>query len=423
MLTRFRRDDIVLGAAVVLLALAIPLGVVSCDKVPLLAPTGTVITLIPTSNTLTLNSQIDIVATVIENGAAAGTGTGSTTSAGAGTPVQNGTVVTFTTTVGRIEPAEARTHNGKVTVKLISSGQSGTARITAFSGGASSAIDVKVGATGAEKIVMSASPQTLPSTGGSSTITATVADLGGSGLANIPVTFTTTAGTVSPTTTTTDANGFASTTLTTAATATVTARIAGAPNDAGGGTGATGANSITVTVGTRPLATFAANPTFGPAGTPITFTVTPATGANITGGTISYGDGASDSLGAISGAATFVHSYGGAGEFTASVTANDANGGSQTLQTTVVIGAASVTLAASDASPAVAEAVTFTATLPGNTQAVSFTFTFDDGTPPVRQTGNVVSHSFGTPGSHTVRVDVVTVGGATATAFTTVTVS
>jgi hypothetical protein len=313
MLTRFRRDDIVLGAAVVLLALAIPLGVVSCDKVPLLAPTGTVITLIPTSNTLTLNSQIDIVATVIENGAAAGTGTGSTTSAGAGTPVQNGTVVTFTTTVGRIEPAEARTHNGKVTVKLISSGQSGTARITAFSGGASSAIDVKVGATGAEKIVMSASPQTLPSTGGSSAITATVADLGGSGLANIPVTFTTTAGTVSPTTTTTDPNGFASTTLTTAATATVTARIAGAPNDAGGGTGATGANSITVTVGTRPLATFAANPTFGPAGTPITFTVTPATGANITGGTISYGDGASDSLGAISGAAAFVHSYGRAG--------------------------------------------------------------------------------------------------------------
>src|SRR4029453_15427001 len=133
MLTRFRRDDIVLGAVVILLAVAIPLGVVSCDKVPLLAPARSVIQLIPTSNTLSLNSQIDIVATVIENGAAAGTGTGSTTSAGAGTPVQNGTVVTFTTTIGRIEPAEARTHNGKVTVKLISAGQSGTARVTAFS--------------------------------------------------------------------------------------------------------------------------------------------------------------------------------------------------------------------------------------------------------------------------------------------------
>src|SRR5438874_7064 len=135
MLTRFRRDDIVLGAVVILLSLAIPLGVISCDKVPLLAPTGTVITLIPTSNTLTLNSELDIVATVIENGAVAGTGSGSTTSSGAGTPVQNGTVITFTTTIGRIEPAEARTHNGKVTVKLLSAGQSGTARVTAFSGG------------------------------------------------------------------------------------------------------------------------------------------------------------------------------------------------------------------------------------------------------------------------------------------------
>jgi len=422
MLTRFRRDDIVLGAVVILLAVAIPLGVVSCDKVPLLAPTGTVITLIPTSNTLSLNSQIDIVATVIENGAAAGTGTGSTTSTGAGTPVQNGTVITFTTTIGRVEPAEARTHNGQVTVKLISTGQSGTARITAFSGGASSAIDVKVGATGAERVVMSAAPQTLPADGGSSTITAVVADIGGTGLANIPVTFTTSAGTVSPATTTTDPNGLATTTLTTGATATVTARIAGAPNDAGGGSGATGSNSVTVTVGTRPLSTFTANPTFGPAGTPITFTVTPATGANISGGTISYGDGGSDSLGAITGAATFVHAYSSAGQFTARVTANDVSSGSQTLETTVVIGAASVTLAA-DPNPVTAGQPTqLTATLPATTLAESFTFTFDDG-PPVTQTSNSLSHVFRTAGPHTVRLDVSLVGGGLATASVTVTVN
>src|SRR4051794_32132910 len=423
MLTRFRRDDIVLGAVVLLLCVAIPLGVISCDKVPLLAPTGTVITLIPTSNTLTLNSQIDIVATVIENGAAAGTGTGSTTSSGAGTPVQNGTVITFTTTIGRVEPSEARTHNGKVTVRLISTGQSGTARVTAFSGGASSAIDVKVGATGAERVVMSASPQTLSSSGGSSTITAVIADVGGSGLANIPVTFTTTAGTVSPPTTVTDANGVATATLTTGATATVTARFAGAPNDAGGGSGATGANSVTVTVGTRPLATFAANPTFGPAGTPITFTVTPASGANIIGGVINFGDGASTQIGAISGETTFVHAYSGAGQFTPTVTATDASGGSQTLQTSVVIGAATVTLAADPASVTAGTATTLTATLPGNTQGQSFTFTFDDGSAPVTQTGNSVNHVFTTPGAHTVRVDAQVVGGATATAFTTVTVT
>src|SRR5919112_3015309 len=199
MLTQLRRDDFLLGAAALLIAIAIPLGVVSCDKVPLLAPTGTVINLIPTSNTLSLNSEINIVATVIENGQAVGSGTGSTSRSGAGTPVQNGTVITFTTTIGRIEPSEARTHNGQVTVKLVSAGQSGTAHITAFSGGASSTIDVKVGATAAERVVMTASPSVLPSTGGQSIITATVADVGGSGLSGIPVTFTTSAGNISPT--------------------------------------------------------------------------------------------------------------------------------------------------------------------------------------------------------------------------------
>jgi PKD repeat protein len=82
-----------------------------------------------------------------------------------------------------------------------------------------------------------------------------------------------------------------------------------------------------------------------------------------------------------------------------------------------------VTLAANDSSVAVGEAVVFTATLPANAQPVSFTFTFDDGSAPVTQSGNAVSHAFATPGSHTVRVDVQLVGGATASAITTVTVS
>jgi hypothetical protein len=423
MLTRFRRDDIVLGAVVLLLCLAIPLGVVSCDKVPLLAPTGTVITLIPTSNTLSLNSQIDIIATVIENGAAAGTGTGTTTRSGAGTPVQNGTVITFTTTIGRIEPAEARTHDGKVSVRLISAGQSGTARITAFSGGASSSIDVKVGATGAERVVVSASPQAQPSSGGTSLITAIVADIGGAGLANIPVTFTTTAGSVSPSTTTSDVNGTATTTLTTGATATVTARIAGAPNDTGGGTGATGANSVTVTVGTRPLASFAADPPAATAGAAIKFTVTPASNANIISGTVSFGDGQSASLGAISGATTFTHIYSSAGQFTASVTATDATGGTQTLQTTVVIGAASATLTATP-NPATRGAATLlSVTLPQGAQPESFTFTFGDGTPPITQSSSSASHVYNTAATFIASVDVTLVGGAHATASLAITVN
>src|SRR6476661_3783306 len=121
-----------------ILALLFPLALVAaCDKVPLLAPTGTVITLIPTTTTVPLNSEVTIVGTVIENGVASGgsgSGSSSTSRSGNGTPVQNGTVVTFTTTIGRIEPSEARTHNGEVTVKLITDNTSGTATITAYSG-------------------------------------------------------------------------------------------------------------------------------------------------------------------------------------------------------------------------------------------------------------------------------------------------
>ncbi len=58
--------------------LALPLALAfACDKVPLLAPTGTVITLLPITTTVSLNSEVVIIATVIENGSAiGGTGTG-----------------------------------------------------------------------------------------------------------------------------------------------------------------------------------------------------------------------------------------------------------------------------------------------------------------------------------------------------------
>src|SRR5689334_14181905 len=154
----------------------------ACDKVPLLAPTGSVITLIPVTNTVSLNSQVDIVATVSENGTAPGaTGTGTTTTSrtGAGTPVQNGTVVTFTTTVGRIEPSEARTHNGQVTVKLVAGGASGTATITAYSGGASASTKLLIGTAAVKTVSLTTTPQSLGANGGSVQVTAVATDEGG----------------------------------------------------------------------------------------------------------------------------------------------------------------------------------------------------------------------------------------------------
>src|SRR6478752_5043832 len=114
----------------------------SCDKVPLLAPTGTVITLFSAASSGSGTSGTGTSGT----GATGTTGTTTTTTAGAGTPVQNGTLVSFTTTLGRIEPSEARTSNGQVRVRFFPGNQSGTATITAFSGGASGKLEnLKVG--------------------------------------------------------------------------------------------------------------------------------------------------------------------------------------------------------------------------------------------------------------------------------------
>ena len=144
---------------------------------PLLAPTGSVITLFATAATVPSNGSMEVVGTVIEQGTASTTTppanggdtppTTPTSTPGAGTPVHNGTVVTFTTTIGRIEPSEARTNNGQVRVRFHADGQSGTAVITAFSGGASGKLEnLRVGSAGAERILLSANPQALACSGG-----------------------------------------------------------------------------------------------------------------------------------------------------------------------------------------------------------------------------------------------------------------
>ena len=86
---------------------------------PLTAPTGSTVTLFTNTTILPVNGTAEITATVLE---------------AAGTFVQNGTVVTFTTTLGTLDPAEARTKNGKATVRLLAGTRSGRATVRAFSG-------------------------------------------------------------------------------------------------------------------------------------------------------------------------------------------------------------------------------------------------------------------------------------------------
>ncbi len=341
----------------------------ACDKVPLTAPTGSVITLIAANSTVPLNGEVEIVATVIENGTTStgtgtGTGTGTTTSttAGAGTPVQNGTLVSFTSTLGTIDPSEARTNNGQVRVKFRSNGQSGTATITAFSGGASGKLEnLKVGAAAAERVLVSANPQTLGASGGTATITARVEDVSGSGLSGVPVTFTTDAGTLTATTSSTDQNGVATTTLTTTKQAIVTANVAG--------------KTATVTVGLNPRTgiSLTAPATTISAGVPATFTVGISNTANIRDVTIQFGDGAQQSLGAISGSTTIQHTYTAEGTYQVRAVATDATGFSETVSTAVTIlpgQPPAVTITASNNNPSVGEIVLLTANVSGATSTI-----------------------------------------------------
>src|SRR6266566_7466152 len=121
MITRLR-----LFASLSALSLLLTVG---CEKVPLLAPSGSNISLNATTNVLPVNASTDIVAQVLEP---------------AGTPPHSGTHIIFTTTLGTIQPSEAETDiNGRAVVKFLAGSASGTATITAASGGAN------VGSTGA----------------------------------------------------------------------------------------------------------------------------------------------------------------------------------------------------------------------------------------------------------------------------------
>ncbi|PYR34070.1 MAG: hypothetical protein DMF90_18520, partial [Acidobacteria bacterium] len=103
-------------------AAALLVGTMGCEKVPLLAPTGSSITLTTSTNVVSANGSAVVLAQVLE---------------AAGTPPHSGTHVVFTTTLGRVEPSDTTTDtSGRATVTFFASSNNGTATISASSGGA-----------------------------------------------------------------------------------------------------------------------------------------------------------------------------------------------------------------------------------------------------------------------------------------------
>src|SRR4029077_4141029 len=108
---------------------------VGCQKVPLLAASGSTITITASQTALPVGGTTQLIAQVIEP---------------SGTPPHSGTQITFTTTLGTIRPDQVETDSSGRAIALFLAGDSnGTATITAISGGASasgnSAVRISLG--------------------------------------------------------------------------------------------------------------------------------------------------------------------------------------------------------------------------------------------------------------------------------------
>ena len=407
--------------AIAVVGLAVSTGsFAACGGSQVAAPSGsTIITLATSATQLPFNGTATITAQLVN--------------AGGGLP-PDGTVVTFATTLGSLQPAEAATSRGLASVAFLSGPVSGTAVISATSGGSTTgsggAVKLAVGAAAAARIGMTANPATIPFNGGSSTITATVVDSGGVPLASIPLTFSTSAGTLTSTAIKTDASGNAQTTLTTTGQAASVKAAIGASGSASGDVGAGTTGTVSVAVAPRPQPVVSVTPGLNPtAQTPVTFTISAVPAAN-SGTTmqdvmINFGDGERFDLGAVSGMNIVAqHVYQFSGTYTVSVTAVDTGGGSGIATAVLVVAPqAPLSVAIAFAPPIVAGAntiFTFTAAvMPATAVIASYRWQFGDGSALQTTTGNQVAHSFKNGGGpYTVQVTIISTQGQTADTFT-----
>jgi len=388
-----------------------------CGSSPMLAPSGTTLTISSTASALSFSGSATITAQLLD---------------AKGLP-QDGAMVTFATTLGSVQPAQVATVGGIATAVFNAGAASGTAVITATSGGALSTGGVKiaVGVAAVAKVVVAANPPTVPFGGGATTITATVVDSTGNPLSTIPVNFASTAGNLTLSSAKTDVKGVVQVTLSTSDPAVVTATASPSSSDAGSGavTQTSGTVGVSVAPRPQPVVTVAAsaNPV---AQTPTIFTIaaTAAMGSNaiIQNVSVNFGDGARADLGAVSGTAIVAqHVYASGGTYTVSVTAVDSAGATTTASTVVVVGFSaplSVAVAAGPIVPAGASSiVTLTATVTPATAVISrYQWDFGDGSELQIATSNLIQHLYknGT-GPYTVTVKATPAGGgAIASGFT-----
>jgi PKD repeat protein len=332
-----------------------------------------------------------------------------------GSPAVDGTVVTFTTTLGAI-PATAETANGVARVLLRSTDRSGVAVVRAQSGTAdqSAEVEIVVGPT-VGSVAATADPVTLPPGGGRSRITVLVLNPELQPAVGVPVVFSTTSGQLSQGIDETNASGQARVSLQTADSAVVTATVG------------TLTTSVLIEVSqlnnAAPTADITTSPSNPEVGTRVTFN---GSGSTDSDGRIvlyewDFGDG---------GRATgkrAEHAYGSPGNYTVLLVVTDDLGatGSDTATVSIAGEGPVASFTFSPGAPASGASVTFDAapSFDPDGTIVEYSWSWGDGTSPSVSASRTATHSFAAAGTYTVTLTVRDNDNETSTASATVTVS
>lgn len=407
---------------------------VACDKAQLLAPTSSTITVSAPTRVLPSGGTTEVTAYVQEQ---------------SGTPVQNGTTVRFSSTLGSVAPIEAQTRNGVALTTFYAGSSSGIAEVRASSGAASGGTDktnvvsLTIGSAAVNTVTLRANPGSIGPSGGAVELIATVVGENDQALPGVLVTFNVDQGSLSALTATTNASGEARTTLTANQQAVVSATADTKTS-----------SNVTVTVRSGPIVSITCTPASGSGNcaavqastsdnaATVVFTIQKPTGSStLRAATIDFGDGTSQSLGNLAGGtATATRTYSGpsgsaARSYTATVQATDINSESVSASTTVIltprvtITPINVTIASTKGTATTTrQRWEFTATATGggdggtgNAAIASYKWGFGDDTSDVTTSGNTTAHVYDTATRETiyaVTVEVRTADGRTATART-----
>lgn len=152
---------------------ALALGHVTCQAI-LTAPAGSSLFLVANPPFIAAHGDVSVISAHLLDAT--------------GSPVADGTVVQFFTTLGRIEE-QGKTNDGVARVNLTSDSRSGPAEVTATSGDVLFTITVDIGAFRPTSVIPTADPPFIPSNSRTTHIFANVLDQFGNPVANVPVVF------------------------------------------------------------------------------------------------------------------------------------------------------------------------------------------------------------------------------------------